>query len=319
MHRGGMTAPLPHSAILFSRDIVVPGERAEFFRRVHAGELTTIHRGIFVETARWTRLTTDQRHRALVHAAARYSAQSFTVCHLSAASMWRLPSIERWPDRIHTIIGAAGGGRSTGLFRRHAVGVSDDTVVIDGLRVTSLARTVVDVAASTSFAAAVVIADAALRRTDHAVDGLPRSSLRRADLLEAAKLIPAGQGGTKACRSLAFADGRADRPGESLSRVAMAIAGIPVPDLQVEVFGASGARYFADFGWLELNFLGEFDGHGKYSRPECLNGRTPQQALIDEKRREDDLRAAGYRVVRWEWETARSPERLATHLRRAGL
>jgi hypothetical protein len=309
----------PTDAIHFSRDVVVPGERAAFFRRVHAGELTGIHRGIFVETAVWASLRADQRHRILVQAAARYCPDAVTVCHHSAAAMWRLPSIERWPDRVQTIVGAAGGGRSTRLFRRHAVGVPSDTVAIDGLRVTSLVRTVVDVAASTSFAAAVVIADAALRRTDHAVDGVPRSSVTRTDLLDAAELIPAGQGGAKARRSLAFADGRADRPGESLSRVAMALAGIPAPDLQVEVFGASGARYFADFGWMELNLLGEFDGHGKYSLPEFLKGRTPQQALIDEKRREDDLRAAGYRVVRWEWETARSPERLATHLRRAGL
>ncbi len=302
-----------------STDLVVPGERAEFFRRVHAGVLTGIHRGIFVESATWARLDADQRHRMLAHAAARRRAEPFTLSHLSAAAMWRLPSIMPWPDQVHTIVEHASGGRSTRLFRRHAVGVPSGTVLIDGLAVTSLARTVTEVAASTSFAAAVVMADAALRRTTHPLVGMPASALTRADLLEEVTRIPLGQGEAKARRSLTFADGRADRPGESLSRVSMAIAGIPAPDLQVEVFGASGARYVADFGWRELDLLGEFDGRGKYSLPEFLRGRTPQQALLDEKRREDDLRAAGYRVVRWDWETARAPDRLAAHLRRVGL
>ena len=99
----------------------------------------------------------------------------------------------------------------------------------------------------------------------------------------------------------------------------MLTARIPAPDLQVPVVGASGRRYFADFYWADRRHIGEFDGAAKYTDPRFLQGRTPQQVLLDEKRREDDLRAAGYRVTRWDWETALSPVRLGALLRHAGI
>ena len=95
-------------------------------------------------------------------------------------------------------------------------------------------------------------------------------------------------------------------------------AGISMPQLQVELFGASGKRYFADFYWPELRLIGEFDGVAKYKDPEFLRGRTPEQALLDEKAREDDLRAARHGFSRWGWGVATSPSRLSTQLRAAG-
>lgn len=92
-----------------------------------------------------------------------------------------------------------------------------------------------------------------------------------------------------------------------------------MPALQVELFGASGARYVVDFYWPALCHIGEFDGKTKYEDPVFLRGRTPAQALADEKFREDDLRAAGYSFSRWGWAVALVPARLATQLRRAGV
>ena len=55
----------------------------------------------------------------------------------------------------------------------------------------------------------------------------------------------------------------------------------------------------------------EFDGSVKY---EGAEGRA---ALVNEKRREDRLRALGYAVVRVVWADLDHPERVATAVRRA--
>ena len=50
-------------------------------------------------------------------------------------------------------------------------------------------------------------------------------------------------------------------------------------------------------GWFdEAAVAVEFDGRVKYSNP--WRGRSPEQVLWDEKRREDELRALDIRVVR---------------------
>lgn len=184
---------------------------------------------------------------------------------------------------------------------------------------TSLARTVVDLSRILPFASAVAIADAALRRTSHPVAGLPPSTLTREQLFETVRQLPSRQGTAKARRVIEFADGRADRPGESLSRAGMHLMGISVPDIQAPLRGASGRAYSVDFWWPEFNIIGEFDGREKYTNPEFLAGRSSAQAVIDEKAREDDLRAAGHGMSRWLWETAISPQRLRTHLVAAGV
>jgi hypothetical protein len=53
-----------------------------------------------------------------------------------------------------------------------------------------------------------------------------------------------------------------------------------------------------DFGWPELGTVGEFDGLVKYGR---VPGSDPADVLVEEKRREDALRAEGLAVVRWTW------------------
>jgi hypothetical protein len=45
---------------------------------------------------------------------------------------------------------------------------------------------------------------------------------------------------------------------------------------------------------------GEFDGIDKYLKPEFLKGRTAAQAVVEEKLREDRIRATGAGVVRTE-------------------
>ena len=72
------------------------------------------------------------------------------------------------------------------------------------MSVTTLAKTVVDVASTKSFALAVTMTDAALRRTEHPVDGLPRSFVTKNDLLAELNDIHLRCGSVKALRVIDF-------------------------------------------------------------------------------------------------------------------
>ncbi len=200
-------------------------------------------------------------------------------------------------------------GRSTHTRRCSGGG---DVVERDGWLITSAARTVTDLARVLAFEDGVVVADAALRR------GLT-SSEQLTDQLTVSQRLP---GGLAAARVVGFADGRSESVGESRSRVMIHRAGLPKPELQIEVLSADGvflAR--GDFGYRKHRVLGEFDGKVKYGL--ALAGADPAEALFREKLREDAVRDAGWAVVRWVWADLEHPgaviERLQRALRRPPL
>jgi hypothetical protein len=302
-----------------TREITVAGERSEFYRLVHRGDFVPLRRGVYMKTSRWTQLSEDERYLARVRAAVAFASEQLVISHVSAATVWRLPWFGGYPSFVHAVGEWANGGRKTTAVKMHALGFPDDFIHIDGVPVTSLARTVVDVARTSSFVQGVVVADAALRRKAHPRPDLPRTTMSADDLFAELSLVPLTHGTAKALRVIEFADGRADRPGETISRVNMHLARLTTPILQAPLRGASGKVYPVDFWWPEFNLIGEFDGKMKYTEEQYLQGRTPQQALYDEKRREDDLRSADHKFTRWPWETAISMQLLRAHLLRAGL
>ena len=160
---------------------------------------------------------------------------------------------------------------------------------IGGVEVTSAARTIVDLARAVPFEQAVVAADSAL----------VRGAVTPAELDEALERAGHRHGVAAAGRVVRFADGRAESPGESRSRVVIHHAGLPAPDLQVEVRTADGRVLGrADFGWDGV--IGEFDGRVKYGRL-LRPGQHPGDVVYAEKRREESFRAVGKHVVRWGW------------------
>lgn len=308
----------PADAVL-ARDVVTPAARAELFARVRRDDFVALYRGVYLDSAYWAGLGPTQKHHARIQAVARIFGADLVFSHLSAAALWRLPSVGPWPDQVHASVGPSDARHEGKMLVRHVSSRENPGVEIAGHRVTTLARTVVDLAASLPFARAVVFADAALRLTDSPKDGVPLSGLIRADLEREARDIPPRRGSAKARGVIAFADGRADRPGESLSRVSMRVAGVPVPRLQEPLRGASGKRYEVDFWWPEFRLIGEFDGKVKCTSAEFASGRDAAQIVYDEKLREDDLRAAGHGMCRWPWAVAISPHKLRERLTQAGL
>jgi hypothetical protein len=247
---------------------------AEIIARLRRGAWRRLRRGVYAES-------TAMPEFAAMAAALAVLPATATLSHRSAAVIHGLPLVgTQVPAAEVTVPGAAARRRQDLVI--HGRPLPDDRVELRaGLRVTTLARTAVDIARHRPFHAAVVTVDAALRA------GLAPDVLRQ----QAADEVGPLSG--RARRVVAFADGRSESPGESLSRVAIASHGLPAPELQVAV--DDGAGEFVgrvDFLWPQHRTIGEFDGRLKYDSPD---------AVWNEKRREDALRALGYTVVRWIW------------------
>lgn len=171
---------------------------------------------------------------------------------------------------------------------------------------TSLNRTVLDLARTLPWEQAVAAGDRALAL-----------GLSRADLSEGLQRMRGWPGIACARRTVGFLDVRSESAGESVSRVRFHEAGLPAPVPQLEIFDSSG-RFAArvDFGWEDKKTVGEFDGKAKYG--ELLKpGQTARDAMLAEKRREDLLRDLGWQVVRWIWADLYRPGVIGDRLLRA--
>ncbi|MEV4687606.1 hypothetical protein [Microbacterium sp. LWH3-1.2] len=270
---------------------------------VAGGELTRLRIGVYVDTAAWNAATPEDRAIARAHALALTSPTAPVVSHETAAAAHGLPLYRADRRRVHVIAPHSRPGAAGGVIRHRGELRDDDVVEIDGLRITSLARTISDVARTASFEQAVTVADAALRRQfvagphEYDFDGAER--FRREVLVIAGR---SAHGLTRARRVLEFADGRAQLPGESISRIRLREIGFRVIGLQVAVPGRGIHPYFVDFGLDEANAFGEFDGAIKYVDGKLLDGRTSSQVFDEEKQREDWIRGTTQRsYARWGW------------------
>ncbi|MBJ8347996.1 endonuclease domain-containing protein [Antrihabitans sp. YC2-6] len=183
----------------------------------------------------------------------------------------------------------------------------DEITVVDGIRLTTPPRTVIDLARSEPFEQAVVAGDSALHQ------GLTTTAELR-EHLQRARRRP---GRRAAAKVVEFLDGRSESVGESRTRVALFRGGLPTPELQANVFGPDGewvAR--VDFLIEELGVIVEFDGMVKY-QAELRGKRTPEAVVIAEKVREDRLRALGWIVVRITWDDLEDAARLVARIRSA--
>lgn len=303
------------------RDVRLRGGRSDLAREVRAGTLVRVSRGVYsrpVDRALSPHRVAESKYLDRIRAVHLTQLERPLFSHHSAALLWRLPTIEPWPDRVHVVTGTTAGGRSTTQIVRHGVD-SGPPAVVEGFHLTSLARTVVDVARSSTFREGVSMADAALHGLQDGSGRVIRPAIDKEQLFDELVAAGRGRGVARARAVIQFANGLSGSPGESCSRVGFSLLGLPIPILQQDFYDRSGLIGYVDFWWPDCTLIGEFDGEVKYTDPAFLRGRTPAQALADEKRREDRLRAPGRGVSRWGWGVALSLPRLRAHLRDAGL
>ncbi len=242
--------------VLLARELVAKGfGYAELSRLVRRGELEHLRRGAYAPHST-DGLNDVDRHRRLVRATMAMLARG-VLSHRSAAVLHGLPLPRGGLELVQVTQPEAASGRRRGHVHRFASPLDPAEVsVIDGVPVTDLARTVVDLGRTLRLADAVAAADAALRQ------GLDPVTLGTA--LAGARGRP---GVADARRVVAFADGRSESAGESHSRVLLHRIGLAPSSLQHEVHDDLGRLVGrSDFVWEAERTLGEFDGRVKYGR-----------------------------------------------------
>lgn len=282
------------------------------------GTLLRVRRGVYVARAEWPGTEREARHFVRMQAvAATISEPVFS--HVSAAILWGVPVVGRL-DAVH-LMAAGKVGRRTGhgvVWHNHRL-ADEDIAELDGFRVTSLERTLFDVASTRGPAAALAALDAGIRPSfpsglGGVVEGVPQEAL-----LDAFSERTGARGIRTAITCAELADPRSGSPGESVSRWHIHRLGFPAPDLQVPFERDDGVEEIVDFDWLEHGRFGEFDGFGKYVREQYTGGRTMEDVVWSEKQREDRIRRHRPYCSRWGWAEATNPALLERRLLSDGL
>jgi hypothetical protein len=298
--------------LILNRDVRTDSARADLARRCARGELARVSSGAYLPSELWQGMGERERFLTAVRVVAAKADDPMVFSHASAAVIWGLPWFGPWPERVDILRTEAARGHYAAGVSRHAAQSDDAHVVIDGLAVTSLARTVVDLACQRGFIRSVVVGDAALHRDRRRTLSGPAPDIDVATLLE--ELARGSRAPARARDVIGFMDARSDSPGESISRVSMWRAGVPTPVLQQRF-----APYTVDFWWPEFGVIGEFDGALKYLDPAMRGGRSAERVVYDEKLREDELRRRSKGFARWGYSHAMAPGQLADRLRDAGV
>jgi hypothetical protein len=304
--------------LLYVRSLSVLGEsRQQIARAASAGRAHRVARGVYLDADTWQDLGARERYLKRVVGVVNTRRSRPVLSFWSAAAVHGLPIVGSWPELVHVSVGRRSGGRSSGQVVRHVVPLDDgDVVEVDGMLVTSVARTVIDMAAAGPVMTAVACADRAL----HVHRFEREAPLTTLDELQARfqAAMPI-RAHARVRRVIEFATPHAESVLESVSRVSMMTIGVPRPVLQQRFDDHRGLIGWSEFYWPEFRVVGEADGRAKYHDARLRGGRSLDQVLYDEKVRADRLRAIPLRVSRWDWETALRPEALRRHLVAEGL
>lgn len=257
---------------------------AEYRRRVRAGQWRALRRGVIG-------VLPPDAPDVLDACAAVLLRPGHLVSHRSAALLHELPTFGRINrPELSRSTPAYSRGDADLVVRTARIPDADRTTWF-GVPVTAPARTAVD-SARISRRGGIMAVDAALRLGLASADDL-------AAVLDRAGTPP---GIVQAREIVGLADGRAESPLESLTRLMLVDGGLPTFELQVPVAG-----YRVDFLLRAQRLIVEADGRVKYAGDE----------LWQEKLRQEYLERAGYRVVRVLWDdVANHPDQTIARIKR---
>lgn len=250
---------------------------AAFSRAVRSGRLQRLRRGHFCRTP---------ADAVLAATAAARAVTGSVISHRSAALVHGLPLVGTPPPVPELTVAPRGHVDVPGAHLYRATLPAEHVALVGASAVTSVARTLVDLARHRPTATAVAAMDAALHQRLVTVEEL-RDVLR---LCWNWPRIP------RASRAVALTDARAESPLESVSRLVIARLRLPPPRPQVLIVDPDGiviAR--VDFYWDEVGVAGEADGALKYGE---------REDLLAEKARQEAAEDLGLHFVRWGWDQA---------------
>jgi hypothetical protein len=275
---------------------------------VRTGVLHRIRRGAYADKSLWDTLTDADRHRLLCRAVLRTSHPLTALTHVSAAvergvPVWNMPLTE-----VHTTrTDGRGARREAGVV--HHVGALEESEVevVNGVRTSPAARCAVEVIATASPEAALVV-----------VNGMLHAHLMtRDELVESVRAMKHWPHTLSAHVVLALADERMESPAETRTYFLCRQQQLPRPEPQYVVHDEHGKVFArADFAWPEHGVFLEFDGRIKYERFR-RDGESLEQFLMREKRREERIcQLTGWVCIRIGWSDLEKPAATATRIRR---
>ncbi|MFC5791476.1 hypothetical protein EDM22_11770 [Agromyces tardus] len=187
-------------------------------RRASSGELQRVRRGVYAAADEWSSTSSAHRARSALGAVVAKRAQRPVLCGESAALIWGLPRLGRWPIEAQLADTRRSRPRSRhGVRWIQAEFDPAEIVELDGYLLTDLRRTLVDVARTRSFANAVVALDHGTKRWVLLPTGIEVPGVGRAALLDRLDGCGSGRGIRGARSAIGFSDPAAANPGESLS------------------------------------------------------------------------------------------------------
>ncbi len=184
-----------------------------------------------------------------------------------------------------------------GIVRVHPIARGDVAARVKGVAAASVATCLVQTAAASGVIAGVVALDAALNRRLVTLD----------EVRSRAGTMAVHYGARHVQLMTEQADALCESPGESRVRLILRSLGMVfVSQAEIRAPG-----FLARVDFLVGRVVVEFDGAVKYA------GAEGRDALVREKRREDELRRLGYEVVRLTWADLRDPARVGRLIREA--
>jgi very-short-patch-repair endonuclease len=240
-------------------------------RRVAAGRLHRLHRGVYAVG-----------HTALPFTA-RLQAATLACGPQTVISSWsRAAMYALCPPRlpIHVTVPGGRGRQQPGLVIHGGALAPDDVVVQGGLRMTSWARTMLDIAADAT--------------VDELVELLDRSAAKRLAttpaLLEVLRRGSGRSGADRLRRAFLIVHPQGVLTRSELERRALRMLrrhGLPVPEVNARLHG-----YEVDFLWRDRGLVVEVDGGAWHSTTAARERDTRKAA---------NLMARGWRVLRLTW------------------
>ena len=281
----------------FAQLLALGFSASQIHKWVASGRLYRVHRGVY-SIAPPELLTRKGRYLAAVLACGPGAALS----HRSAADLHELRATDR--SNIDVIVPAEHKRLVRGVdVHRSRTLTTDDVTEVDGIRCTTVARTLLDLAG--------VVGRRPLERAIEQAE--VQEVLDHADL---SRRVERNQNTRAACRLRVVLTDQDDRsaPTESeLEERFLALCratGLPLPERQVQINPDDGEPTVrVDFAWPKQRLIVETDG-GRYHRT--------RRAFESDRRKDQRLQLAGWLVLRITWRQLRDePERVAETIARA--
>jgi YD repeat-containing protein len=223
-----------------------------------------IHRDVYVP--RGTELSAVVR----AHAAWLWSSRRGVVAGRSAAALHGA----KWVDANRPAEIIYENRHAPAAIRTWSDYIEDDEItLLDGCKVTTSARTALDVACRYPVDEAVAAIDALARAT----------RLKMADVELLAERYKGRRGIRRARTTLGLVDPGAESPRETWLRLLLIRAGFPPPQTQIPVYDGYGQLVAVlDMGWEQLKLAVEYDGdHHRTSRRQFNKDIARAEALTD--------------------------------------